>query len=107
MLLPGILRLQWQFREFPEFPPHCPNCDVPETTNHYLYRCPRCDNKRHHMLLEADSIHETHNTAEENRDTDIVTLAGMREGLSDAANNQMCLALSRYIESAHHFDVLS
>ncbi|KAI8481790.1 hypothetical protein Bbelb_404830 [Branchiostoma belcheri] len=59
----------------PEVPPHCPNCDVSETTNHYLYHCPRYDNKvnkRHHMLLEADSIHETYNIEEENRDTDIV-----------------------------------
>ncbi|KAI8505552.1 hypothetical protein Bbelb_167410 [Branchiostoma belcheri] len=32
-----------------------------------------------HMLLEAESIHETYNVAEESRDTDMVTLAGMRD----------------------------
>ncbi|XP_078665883.1 uncharacterized protein LOC144908223 [Branchiostoma floridae x Branchiostoma belcheri] len=50
------------------------------------------------MLMEADNIHETYNTAKEDRDTDIVTLAGMRVGLPEGANNQMYLALSRYIE---------
>ncbi|KAI8482166.1 hypothetical protein Bbelb_400540 [Branchiostoma belcheri] len=107
-LVSGHTRLNaYQNWKNPEVPPHCPNCDALETTNHYLYHCPRYDNERHHMLLEADSIHETYNTAEENRDTDIVTLAGMREGLPEAANNQMYLTLSRYIESTHRFDVLS
>ncbi|KAI8481638.1 hypothetical protein Bbelb_406390 [Branchiostoma belcheri] len=82
----------------PHVSPYCPNCDALETTNHYLYHCPRYENERHHMLMEADNIHETNNTAKEDRDTDIVTLAGMRVGLPEGANNQMYLALSRYIE---------
>ncbi|XP_019635205.1 PREDICTED: uncharacterized protein LOC109478183, partial [Branchiostoma belcheri] len=78
-LVSGHTRLNaYQNWKNPEVSPYCPNCDALETTNHYLYHCPRYENERHHMLMEADNIHETYNTAKEDRDTDIVTLAGMR-----------------------------
>ncbi|KAI8481233.1 hypothetical protein Bbelb_410360 [Branchiostoma belcheri] len=74
-LVSGHTRLNaYQNWKNPEVSPYCPNCDALETTNH----CPRYENERHHMLMEADNIHETYNTAKEDRDTDIVTLAGMR-----------------------------
>ncbi|CAH1261335.1 SAE1 [Branchiostoma lanceolatum] len=79
----------------PEVSPNCPNCGALETTRHYLYHCPRYEKERQHMLLEAENLYETYNIAEECRDTDIVTLAGMREDLPETINKQMYLALSR------------
>ncbi|KAI8513233.1 hypothetical protein Bbelb_098720 [Branchiostoma belcheri] len=63
--------------------------------------CVQHENGRHHMLTKTDNIHETYNTAKEDRDTGIVTLARMRDlGLPEAANNQMYLALSVHREYA-------
>ncbi|XP_066264656.1 uncharacterized protein [Branchiostoma lanceolatum] len=107
-LVSGHTRLNaYQNWKDPEVSPNCPNCGALETTRHYLYHCPRYEKERQHMLLEAESLYETYNIAEGSRDTDIVTLAGMREDLSETINKQMYLALSRYIESTHRLDVLS
>ncbi|XP_066266319.1 uncharacterized protein [Branchiostoma lanceolatum] len=73
----------------PETSPNCPNCDAPETTNHFLYHCARYERERHQMLQEIESTYETYGTPAENRHTDIVTLAGMREDLTDVINTQM------------------
>ncbi|XP_078612824.1 uncharacterized protein LOC144882716 [Branchiostoma floridae x Branchiostoma japonicum] len=74
----------------PEISPSCTNCGAVETTNHFLYHCPRYEKERQHMLLEVENIYETYNTAEDSRDTDITTLAGMREDLSEGINKQIC-----------------
>ncbi|XP_078576468.1 uncharacterized protein LOC144862076 [Branchiostoma floridae x Branchiostoma japonicum] len=91
----------------PEISPSCTNCGAVESTNHFLYHCPRYEKERQHMLLEVENIYEIYNTAEDSRDTDITTLAGMREDLSEGINKQMYMAFSQYIESTHRFDVLS
>ncbi|XP_066268160.1 uncharacterized protein [Branchiostoma lanceolatum] len=107
-LVSGHTRLNaYQNWKNPEVSPNCPNCGALETTRHYLYHCPRYEKERQHMLLEAENLYETYNIAEECRDTDIVTLAGMREDLPETINKQLYLALSRYIESTHRLDVLS
>ncbi|XP_066275156.1 uncharacterized protein [Branchiostoma lanceolatum] len=91
----------------PETSPNCPNCDAPETTNHFLYHCARYERERHQMLQEIESTYETYGTPAENRHTDIVTLAGMREDLTDVINTQMYRTFSQYIESTRRFDVLN
>ncbi|XP_035696811.1 uncharacterized protein LOC118430208 [Branchiostoma floridae] len=83
--------------------PNCEACGERESTEHFLYYCPRYETSRHRMYNEVDNIYQELSTREKERRLDIVTLAGMREDLGEETNKMMYKAFSKYIEDTGRF----
>ena len=82
---------------------NCESCGIRENTDHYLYHCTRFERQRQLMFYEADNVYETYGIPDKDRDTDIVTLAGMTENHKERINSALYLTLSRYIERTNRF----